>query len=130
MKKKRTYYRSSKIVQDKSIKKNKKANWFKKGKNGSQFKSVIFVDATPNDSLIKRLRSTESKYRISDKCRIKFVSKSGIKLKNVLKRKHVVEEQCSNDDGMPCVNSNGEPIKDLSAERTELAICVSVKLVI
>ena len=64
--------------------------------------SVMFVDATPGDKLLKMFRETEDKYRISDECRIKFVAKSGIKLKHILVKKDPFENYC---DCKPYLNA-------------------------
>ena len=85
------------------------------------------MDATQNDSLTKRLRNTESKHRINDECRIKFVSKSGIKLKDVLKRKHILGKPCSDNDGKSCVNSNGEPIKRSECRKNRVSYMCKCK---
>ena len=63
----RPFYRSreQQLVSN-SNKTNKVKNWFKKGKNSDVFKTVMFVDATPGDKLLKMLKHTETKHRISD----------------------------------------------------------------
>ena len=76
------------------LKAQKKSSWYKKGKFGSSYVSVMYVEATPDDQLIKMLRKTEHDHRISDSQRIKFVSKSGVKLVNLLQRKDPFQENC------------------------------------
>ena len=71
----------------------------------------MFVEATPGDKLLKMLKETESKFRISDDFRIKFVTKAGIKLKSVLQRKSIISKTCEDNGGNPCVMSNGEGIQ-------------------
>ena len=85
----RPYYRSGKYKTDNNNnkKKSKKSNWFRKGEKGKMFKSVIFVEATPEDKLLKMLKSTEEKFKISQDYRVKFVSTSGTKLKKYYKEK-------------------------------------------
>ena len=48
---------------------------------------VRFVETTENDIFLKRFKATETVHMIRDAQRIKFVSKSGIKLKHLLERK-------------------------------------------
>ena len=48
----------------------------------------MFVDATPGDRLMKMLKITEEKFKISEDIRIKIVSKSGSKLINLLQNKN------------------------------------------
>ena len=74
----------------------KKSNWFKnKSKSGIQYSSVMFVETTPNDKLLKLCKNIESKFKISDKERIKFVSKTGTKLGNIVQKRNPFEENCS-----------------------------------
>ena len=44
----------------------------------------MFVDATRDDKLLKMLKETEEKFKVSKNFRIKFVPKSGIKLKQLI----------------------------------------------
>ena len=78
----------------------KNSSWFKRSSK-SPYVSVMFVEATPDDKLIRMIRRTEDKHRISDHQRIKFVSKSGVKLVNLLQRKDPFEENCK-DGCAPC----------------------------
>ena len=57
--------------------------------------SVRFVETTKNDIFLKRFKETEAIHKIRDAQRIKFVSKSGIKLKHLLERKDQFSSQCS-----------------------------------
>ena len=68
----------------------------------------MFVDATPGDGLLKLLKNTEEKFKISEDCRIKFVSKSGHKLINLMKKKDPFAENCSGNDCPPCENLQTE----------------------
>ena len=104
----RSYEEQKKYRHDKKDKVN---NWFRKGKQAEHLKTVVFVTATPGDKLLKMIKETESKHRVSDEFRIKFVSKAGTKLKNVLQRKSIREKTCEDKDGRPCVTSDGEGIK-------------------
>ena len=74
-------------------------------------KSVIFVEATPNDELVKLMRQTEEAHKVSENFRIKFISKAGIKLKHVLGSKDPFEGKCKVNDCMPCANSDEKNIK-------------------
>ena len=108
----RPFYRSSCEQTVSGTKKNDKVkNWFRQGVNSDQFKSVMFVDATPGDKLLKMLKSTESKFMISENFRIKFVPKAGIKLKSLLQRKSIKDQTCTDNDGNPCVISDGRGIQ-------------------
>ena len=104
----RPFYRD-KFFQKDGKYNSKKCNaskWFKNGKKENNFISVMFVDATPEDRLLKMFKDTESKHRISEKCRIKFVTKSGIKLKNILTKNNNVKKECTDKDGNPRVNTH------------------------
>merc|ERR1711954_615687 len=89
-------YNKNERIQQKQYKKN---NWYKSGGN---YTSVMFIDATPDDKLLKTLQSIEDKFKISEKDRIKFVSKAGIKLKSLLQRKDPFNSQCNNVNCKPC----------------------------
>ena len=55
----------------------KPRNWYKdKNENGKNFGTVMFVEATKDNKLLKMLEATEEVHKISDYCRVKFVSKS------------------------------------------------------
>ena len=62
----------------------------------------MYVDVTPDDKLI---RHTESMHKISETHRIKFLSKSGVKLVNLLQRKDPFEQNCDHDC-QPCEEAN------------------------
>ena len=104
----RPFYRpnSYKKVERKIIKKNKKNNWFKGKNSDDKFKSVMFVEATPGDKLLKMMRETEDKYRISNDHRIKFVSKAGTKLVNLVERRNPFEAKCKKNECPVCDNSD------------------------
>ena len=57
----RPFYRTREEQIKSKTDNDKVKNWFKKGKNGGKFKSVMFVDATPDDRLLKMLKNTEEK---------------------------------------------------------------------
>ena len=95
---KRPFYRNEEFkLKNPNHKKQDKNQWFKNDSAQSAFASVMFVEATPDDKLIKMLRETESRLRISDKSRIKFVSKTGVKIVNLLQRKDPFEGNCKSD---------------------------------
>ena len=102
----RPYFRDSDFMktQRKSEKTKKKYNWFR-GENDN-FKSVMFVDPTPGDTLIKMLRQTENTHRIADNMRIKFVSKSGSKLIHKFQKRDPFKGACGRHDCQPCASSN------------------------
>ena len=74
----------------KDKKNNAKNNWFK-NKNPN-FKSVMFVEPTPNSGVVKLLRHAEEQHKMSENKRIKFVEKAGVKLVHKLLRKIHLEE--------------------------------------
>ena len=80
---------------------NKKNNWFRNSKD-VQYSSVIFVEATPGDILLKSLKHIEEENKISDKDRIKFVSRSGTKLINFLQKRDPFDSQCDRNDYKLC----------------------------
>ena len=92
----RPFFRSAayKLNNKKCSKKSKSRTWFQKDGKSDQYKSVVFVEATPGDRLLKMLRDTEEKYKISDDYRIKFVAKSGVKLRDILQRKNPLKDKC------------------------------------
>ena len=102
----RPFYRpnSFKHTERKHIKSKKKSNWYQ-GKNyDNNFKSVLFVEATPGDKLTKMIRETEEKFQIAKDQRIKVVSKSGMKLVHLLEQKNPFAKNCENDCP-PCENT-------------------------
>ena len=102
----RPFYRPPDFRKDERIasKIRKSKDWYKCGKSDNEFMSVMFVEATPEDRLLKMLKETEDKYRISEKHRIKFVTKSGIRLKHLLERKDQFLSKCMESDCYPCAN--------------------------
>ena len=106
----RPFYRSKSFNKKERtlLKSNKKKTWFRGKSNDSRYKSVMFVDATPGDTLLKMLRNTEERFKISSECRIKFVSKAGQKLVNLVKRKDPFAKNCTNNDCPPCENLSPE----------------------
>ena len=65
----------------------------------------MFVEASEGDELVKILRKTEDTHRISDDIRIKIVSKTRTKLKDLLVRKDPFEKNCTKYDCNMCKNS-------------------------
>ena len=64
----------------KEEKREKKNSWFQKKTGGqeiNQYSSVFFVQSTPGSILVKMLRETEERFKIDDKCRIRFLETSG-----------------------------------------------------
>ena len=104
----RPFYRSNSFQKTERMenKSKKKKHWFKGRNCDLRYKSVMFVEATPEDTLLKMLKTTEEQHKISDNHRIKFVSKSGSKLENILERKNPFESNCHSNDCKPCANSN------------------------
>ena len=82
--------------------------------------AVMFAEATPEDKLLKMLKETEHKHRISDKHRIKFVTKSGIKLKHLLERKDPFMSECGDNECNPCVNSKSKSGKTLNCKKNRV----------
>ena len=116
--------KSSKTANDKV------KNWFKKGKNGEKFRTVMFVDATPDDKLLKMLKYTEEKHMINEDFRIKFVSKAGRKLKDLFQCKSMSNKTCEGNNDKPCVNSNGKGIQSHLCKQNRVsyyAKCLSCK---
>ena len=72
----------------------KKNNWFRNHKSGIHYGAVMFVDATPNDQLLKMFKHIEDIHKISDTNRIKFVSKSGTKLSHIVQKKDPFQTNC------------------------------------
>ena len=92
----RPFYRSSEFKKKQNVNnvnKKKSTNWFNKGTQ--KYATVMFVEATENDKLLKMLKETEDKFRIADDVRIKLVSKTSPKLikcyiKKIHSKTHVV----------------------------------------
>ncbi len=99
----RPFYRSNSFNKDKrkKEKQNKKTRWFKKSEDNI-FSTVMFVECTPEEKLIKMLKDTEERFMVASNKRIKFVSKTGTKLVNLLQRKNPFEENCDKGDCQPC----------------------------
>ena len=105
----RSYYRGPSKQKNITVKdkEKKRSTWFK-GKDGkSNFKSVMFVDSSENDELVRILKETEDKHRVSDDIRIKIVSKSGTKLKDIFVKKDPFAENCDKRDCMVCSKNGG-----------------------
>ena len=117
--KERPFYRDNSFekFKRKIAKSNKKANWFKGKQRDSNYKSVLFVEATPGETLLKLLKETEERYKIADDCRIKLVSKSGSKISNLIVKKDPFAINCNEDECPPCGSINPKNSK-LSKCRT------------
>ena len=74
---KRPYYRGpySSNNGNRKSRNAKKFTWYKVNKEDSKFKTVIFVEATEGDELVKIFEELEEKYRVSDDIRINFFFK-------------------------------------------------------
>ena len=83
-------------------KREKKINWFQGKTCDSKFKSVLYVEAMPGDTLLKMIKETEEKYKISEEVRLKIVSKSGYRLANLLQNKNPAKRNCGKDDCKLC----------------------------
>ena len=99
---KRPFYRPNSFqrIERKNLKIKKKTNWYKSDECNSKFKSVLFIDATPGDKLMKMIKETEEKFKIAENKRIKIVSKAGVKLINIFGRKNPfakTEKECDWD---------------------------------
>ena len=96
---KRKYYRRATENKSVSTFKNlkKRSDWYKNRDNN--FKAVMFVEASQGDSLLKTFRHIENIHRIRNDIRVKFVSKSGVKLSNILQNKEVSK----NCDDKKCI---------------------------
>ena len=105
----RPFYRNNSFNKnERTVEKlNKKSNWFRKS-GGITYSSVIFVEATPGDELLKTLKHIEEMHKISDQDRIKFVSKSGVKLINLVQRKDPFNSQCDGKNCKPCENKGND----------------------
>ena len=95
-------------ISERNEKKEKKVNNWYKNKD-KEYMSVMFVEATEDDKLLKMFKETEELYKIDEKHRIKFVSKSGTKLKYILVKNDPFSSECSDDMCKPCGNSKGKP---------------------
>ena len=64
----------------------------------------MFIDATPGDELLKLCKKIENENKINDKNRIKFVSKTGLKLSNLVQRRDPFQENCNDKNCIPSQN--------------------------
>ena len=69
------------------LKNEKKFNWYKKGKDGTKYKSVLFVPVTKDGRLAKEMKKREEEINKYSEERIKIVEDGGVKLKNMLVNK-------------------------------------------
>ena len=118
--KERPFYRDKDFNKEEgeSIKRMKKKTWYKGKDPTSKYKTVMFVDATPGDTLLKKLKETEDKHKISEDCRIKLVSKSGNKLVHLLEKKDPFAKKCNEIDCPPC-ESLGDEVRKTSKCRVD-----------
>ena len=76
-------------------------SWYKQKEN-NVYKTVMFVEATPGDQLLKLIKKVEEKYMIGENQRIKFVTKNGPKLCHLLERKDPFLKNCESGVCRPC----------------------------
>ena len=83
---------------DRKNNKNKKNEWFKsKSGDENKFTAVMFVEATPQGELIKKLRDTEERYKIDETKRIKFIEKCGNKLIDCIRISDPYRSNCKRE---------------------------------
>ena len=106
----RPFFRSANFKkEDRKNEKDKNKNeWFKK--SNPNYKSVMFVDATPNSELIRLLKEAEKNNMIDENNRIKFVEKVGVKTLDYLKVDDPFRTNCSKDDCLAC--HDGDKVKE------------------
>ena len=99
----RPYYRHSSFNKEdrKCEKQSKKNKWYKNPQSKIQHAAVMFVDATPSDKLLKLFRHIEDKFKISDQHRINFVSKTGMKLVNIVQKRDPFPTNCNDPKCVP-----------------------------
>ena len=101
----RPFFRPSRFKKKERLKKKseKKNSWFKH--KNDVVKSVMFVDPSPKSELMKLLKETEDKHKISDEERIKFVEKAGMKAVDVMKVNDPFRKNCPPEKHcLPCKN--------------------------
>ena len=106
--------------------KKKSHSWFQN--NTEKYATVMFVEATPGDKLLKMLKATEDKFRIADNLRIKFVSKCGPKLVQMFHKKDPFKDTCGAHDCTPCAqarDSGDQPQNCRKNNITYMAKCVN-----
>ena len=98
----RPFFRSGDFKKEerRNEKENKRNNWFKQ--SNENFKSVMFVDATPKSELLRLLKDAEKKHKIGEDRRIKFVEKIGVKTVDYLKIDDPFRSNCFKDDCLAC----------------------------
>ena len=121
----RPFYRPPgyKKIERNESKTKKVNNWYRT--DGKEYMSVMFVEVTEDDKLLKMFKETESNHKISDNHRIKFVTKSGIKLKHLLEKKDPFSTECHDNNCQPCVNSKDREVKTLNCKKNR--ICYEAK---
>ena len=80
----------------------------------------MFVEATEDDELLKMFKETEAKHKISENHRIKFVTKSGIKLKHLVEKKDPFSKECNGNDCQPCVSSREKSKKPSNCKKNRI----------
>ena len=101
---KRPFYRPNSFQKyERYESKMKKKNlWYKCKPCDNKFKSVMFIEATPGDRLLRMIRETEEKHMIGNDQRIKIISKSGTKLVHLLEKKDPFAQNCIPDKCPVC----------------------------
>ena len=65
----------------------------------------MFVEATPNSELVRKLRETEEKHKIDDNKRIKFIEKCGKKIIDEIRIADPFRTNCKEPDCLACKHS-------------------------
>ena len=84
----------------------------------------MFLDATPDDKLLKIFRDIENRYMINENMRIKFVSKSGVKLKNIVQKRNPFETNCNDDK---CIPSKNAKLIDKTSNCKKMNVCYTAE---
>ena len=71
------------------------------------------------------LKETESIHKISDEYRIKFVSKSGIKLKHILEKRDPFQSRCDESNCKPCESATFKKHKQYACRKNR--VCYEAK---
>ena len=82
-----------------------KSRWYKKGK--TDYKSIIFVPATPNSRLQKQYKQVIKKHKVN----IKVIEQAGKQLKTILQKSDPFKQvNCQDENCFPCLsNKSGKP---------------------
>ena len=92
----RPFYRPPWFEKVSGSQKISKCDWFRKG--NKQFSTVIFVNATPNGELVRRLRQVEAKHQIASDQRVRFIERPGPKLISKISLADPFRNGCTEND--------------------------------